>query len=41
MNYEERQEEHIMSFGNEEWTLQSKKEGTQTWEMKYETKFIK
>ena len=28
MDYEERQDEDIMSLGDEEWLLQSKKEGT-------------
>ena len=41
MDYEERQDEDIMSLGDEEWLLQSKKEGTQTWEMRHEARFIK
>ena len=41
MDYEERKDKDIMSLGDEEWTLQSKKEGAQTWEMRHETRFIK
>ena len=41
MEYEERKNEDIMSLRDEEWPLWSKKEGTQTWEMRHEGKFIK
>ena len=41
MDYEERKDKDIMSLGDEEWTLQSKKEGAQTWEIRHETRFIK
>ena len=36
MNYEERQDEDIISLDDEEWPLWSKKEDTQTWEMRHE-----
>ena len=36
MDYEERQDKNIMSLEDEEWPLQSKKKGTQTWEMMHE-----
>ena len=41
MKYEGRQDEDIMSLGDEEKPLWSKKEGTKTWEMRHEAKFIK
>ena len=40
MNYEERRDKDVMSLGDEEWTLQSNKEGPQTWEMRHEARFI-
>ena len=33
MDHEERQEEDIMSLGDEKWPLWSKKEDKKTWEM--------
>ena len=41
MDYDERQDEDIMSLEDEEWPLWSKKECTQTWKMKHEAGFIK
>ena len=41
MDYKERQDGDITSLGDEEWLLRSKKEGTQTWEMRNEARFIK
>ena len=40
MDYEERQDKD-MSLGDEEWTLKSKKQGTQTWEMRHKARFMK
>ena len=39
MDHEERQEEDIMSLGDEKWPLWSKKEDKKTWEMRHEARF--
>ena len=41
MDHEERQGEDTTSLENEKWSLWSKKEGKQTWEMRHEARFIK
>ena len=37
MDYAERQDEDVMNLGDDDWSLLSKKEGTQTWTMRHET----
>ena len=36
MDYEERQDEDVMSLGDDDWSLWSKKKGMQTWTMRHE-----
>ena len=41
MDLKERQDENVMSLGDDKWPLWSKKEGKQTWKMRHEARFIK
>ena len=36
MDYEERQDEDVMSLGDDDWSLWSKKKGMKTWTMRHE-----